>query len=101
MQKKFKPLTQKRAIKIVMHVTGCGNKRWVNDAFDTVKKHIAGNPSNADVCYRLLCQICNSCPKVGFSWTAIMAYRWSCVLLRLYGQNVGGTLLDNAEECNA
>ena len=51
MQKKFKPLTRKRAIQIVMSVTGCGNKRWVNDAFDTVKKHIAGNPSNADVSF--------------------------------------------------
>lgn len=47
-------MTRKRAIKIIMSVTHCGNRRWVNKAFDTVKKHIAGNPSNVDVCFRVL-----------------------------------------------
>lgn len=94
---KFKPLTRKKAIKIVMSVTGCGNKRWVSDAFDTVKSHIAGNPSNADVCFRLLYQILNLCPQVGFSMTAIMAYRWMCVLIRLYGPTIGGTTIHEAE----
>lgn len=59
-------MTRKKAIKIIMAVTHCGNRRWVNDAFNTVKKHIAGNPNNVDVCFRVLCYICNSGPRVGF-----------------------------------
>lgn len=94
-------MTRKKAIKIIMAVTHCGNRRWVNDAFNTVKKHIAGNPNNVDVCFRVLCYICNSGPRVGFDMTSIMAYRWSCVLFRLYGPNIGGTLVDDVEKYHA
>lgn len=37
-------MTRKRAIKIIMSVTHCGNRRWVNEAFDTVKKTYCRKP---------------------------------------------------------
>lgn len=50
-----KAMTRKRAIKIIMAATCCGNRRWAEDVFAYAKRHIIGNPSNADVCYRVMC----------------------------------------------
>ena len=40
-------MTRKKAIKTIMSVTGHGDKRAANKAFDNVKKCLAGNPRNA------------------------------------------------------
>ena len=53
-------MTRKKAIKTIMSVTGHGDKRAANKAFDNVKKCLAGNPRNADVCYRVICFIYNA-----------------------------------------
>lgn len=96
-------MTRKKAIKTIMSVTGHGDKRAANKAFDNVKKCLAGNPRNADVCYRVICfiyNVANSDPD----GTDVHAYKtimraWvSAKLLRLrYGSRVGGTLIGDAE----
>lgn len=40
-------MTRKKAIKTIMAVTTHGDKRAADNTFDAVKKHLAGNPSNA------------------------------------------------------
>lgn len=48
-------MTKKRAIKIIMAATCCGNRRWAEDMFMDAKSKIAGKPRNVDVCYRVIC----------------------------------------------
>lgn len=52
-------MTRKKAIKTIMAVTTHGDKRAADNTFDAVKKHLAGNPSNATVLYRTLILINN------------------------------------------
>ena len=52
-------MTKKRAIKIIMAATCCGNRRWAEDMFMDAKSKIAGKPRNVDVCYRVICCIYN------------------------------------------
>lgn len=96
-------MTRKKAIKTIMSVTGHGDKRAANKAFDNVKKCLAGNPRNADVCYRVICFIYNAAnsdpdgPDVHAYKTLTRAWV-SAKLLRLrYGSRIGGTLIGDAE----
>lgn len=96
-------MTRKKAIKTIMSVTGHGDKRAANKAFDNVKKCLAGNPRNADVCYRVICFIYNAAnsdpdgPDV-HAYKTIMRAWVSAKLLRLrYGTGIGGTLIGDAE----
>lgn len=52
-------MTKKRAIKIIMAATCCGNRSWAEDMFMDAKSKIAGKPRNVDVCYRVICCIYN------------------------------------------
>ena len=58
-KKNVAAMTKKRAIKIIMAATCCGNRRWAEDMFVDAKSKIAGKPRNADVCYRVICCIYN------------------------------------------
>lgn len=95
-------MTRKRAIKIIMAVTGHGDKRAASNTFDMVKKCIVGNPSNADVCYRTLAPIYNKAsadPEPCFYTFRTIARAWLLAkLLRdRYGTGIGGTLIGDAE----
>lgn len=51
-------MTKKKAIKMLMAVSGCGNRSDANYLFELMrkqlKKHPKGNPSNAEVTRRVL-----------------------------------------------
>lgn len=44
-------MTKKKAIKILMAVSGIGNRSDMRYLFEEVKSYLAGNPSNVDVTY--------------------------------------------------
>lgn len=95
-------MTRKKAIKTIMSVTGHGDKRAASDTFDMVKKCIVGNPSNADVCFRVLALIYNRAsadPEPCFYTLGTIARAWLLAkLLRYrYGTGIGGTLIGDAE----
>ena len=96
-------MTRKKAIKTIMSVTGHGDKRAANKAIDNVKKCLAGNPRNADVCFRVICFIYNAAnsdpdgPDV-YAYKTLMRAWVSAKRLRLrYGTGIGGTLIGDAE----
>ncbi|WP_455501885.1 hypothetical protein [Gemmiger sp.] len=91
-------MTRKKAIKIIMAVTGCGNRHWVGDVFAIAKRNLAGTPSNADVCYRVMCYLCNvGGGPIFFDTTTLRAHLIAAYLKSLYGDNVGGVLIGKAE----
>lgn len=95
-------MTRKKAIKTIMSVTGHGDKRAANKAFDNVKKCLAGNPRNADVCYRALALIYNRAsadPGPCFYTFRTIARAWlfAKLLRDRYGTGIGGTLIGDAE----
>lgn len=95
-------MTRKKAIKTIMAVTTHGDKRAADNTFDAVKKHLAGNPSNATVLYRTLILINNRAsadPKPCFYTFKTIARAWLFAeLLRdRYGTGIGGTLIGDAE----
>lgn len=95
-------MTRKKAIKTIMAVTTHGDKRAAGNTFDAVKKHLAGNPSNATVLYRTLILINNRAsrdPEPSFyTFTVIMRASIYAKLMRdHYGPGVGGKLIGDAE----
>ena len=95
-------MTRKKAIKTIMAVTHHGDKRAASVTFDAVKKHLAGNPSNADVLFRTLLLIYNRAsadPEPGFYTFATITRAWVYAknLQINYGSNVGGKLIEKAE----
>ena len=96
-------MTRKKAIKTIMSVTGHGDKRAANKAFDNVKKCLAGNPRNADVCYRVICFIYNAAnsdpdgPDVHAYKTIMRASIYAKLMRDYYGPGVGGKLIGDAE----
>lgn len=95
-----KAITKKRAIKIIMAATCCGDRHWAGDVFAYAKRQLAGNPSNADACYRVMCYIYNVTNYPVFDTTALRAHSIAMRLRGLYGPNVGGTLIDETEDGN-
>lgn len=92
-------MTKKKAIKILMAVSGCGNRSDMRYLFEGIKNYIAENPSNVDVTYRALCVILNMAkggmlPPVA----GVRAMRRSMLMRLKYGDNIGGTLIDDAEQ---
>lgn len=95
-------MTRKKAIKTIMSVTCHGDKRAANNTFDVVKKHIAGNPSNVAVLYRVLALIYNrACadPEPSFYTFKTIVRAWAFAEnLRLhYGREVDRTLIKETE----
>ena len=95
-------MTRKKAIKTIMAVTHHGDKRAASVTFDAVKKHLAGNPSNATILYRTLILIYNRArrdPEPSFyTFTVIVrAGAYAKLLSIKYGPNMRGTLIDDAE----
>lgn len=92
-------MTKKRAIKIIMAATCCGNRRWAEDMFTDAKSKIAGKPRNADVCYRVICLIYNiSCSAEYEKSTSLRAWSIAARLKELYGPGLGGKLIDDLEK---
>ena len=90
---------KKRAIKIIMAATCCGNRRWAEDMFVDAKSKIAGKPRNADVCYRVICCIYNISNRPEYEKsTSLMAHSIVTQLKDLYGPGVGGKLIDDLEK---
>lgn len=98
-KKNVAAMTKKRAIKIIMAATCCGNRRWAEDMFVDAKSKIAGKPRNADVCYRVICCIYNiSCEPEYEKSTSLMAWSIVARLRELYGPGLGGKLIDDLEK---
>lgn len=98
-KKNVAAMTKKRAIKIIMAATCCGNRRWASEIFAESKKNIDGFPSNADVCYRVVCLIYNvSCKPEYEASTSLMAHSVALQLRSLYGPGVGGKLIEDLGE---
>ncbi len=92
-------MTKKRAIKIIMAATCCGNRRWAEDMFTNVKSKIAGKPRNTDVCYRVICYIFNTSYSAEYAKsTSLMAWSIAARLRELYGPGLGGKLIDDLEK---
>lgn len=92
-------MTKKRAIKIIMAATCCGNRHWAEDMFMYAKSKIAGKPRNVDVCYRVICCIYNiSCGPEYEKSTSLMASSIVARLRELYGPGLGGKLIDDLDE---
>lgn len=92
-------MTKKRAIKIIMAATCCGNRSWAEDVFMDAKSKIAGKPRNADVCYRVVCLIYNvSCKPEYEASTSLMAHSVALQLRSLYGPGIGGKLIEDLGE---
>ena len=83
-KKNVAAMTKKRAIKIIMAATCCGNRRWAEDMFVDAKSKIAGKPRN-------------SRPEYEKS-TSLMAHSIATQLKDLYGPGVGGKLIDDLEK---
>lgn len=95
-------MTRKKAIKTIMSVTCHGDSRAASDTFAAVKKHIAGNPSNVTVLYRVLALIYNRAsadPEPSFYTfkTITRAWLFAADLRFRYGRKVGGTLIKETE----
>ena len=95
-------MTRKKAIKTIMSVTCHGDARAANNTFDAVKKHIAGNPSNVAVLYRVLALIYNRAsadPEPSFYTFKTITRAWVFAnnLRFRYGHAVGGTLIKETE----
>lgn len=98
-KKNVAAMPRKRAIKIIMAATCCGNRRWAGDAFAYVKRHIIGNPSNADVCYRVMCYIYNTTNKsrAHYDENTMRSHSIAMRLKELYGVDVGGVVIQGYE----
>lgn len=93
-KKNVAAMTKKRAIKIIMAATCCGNRRWAEDMFMYAKSKIAGKPRNVDACYRVICCIYNTSSRPEYKKsTSLMAHSIAMQLKDLYGPGVGGKLL--------
>lgn len=94
-----KAMTRKRAIKIIMAATCCGNRRWAEDVFAYAKRHIIGNPSNADVCYRVMCYIYNTTNKsrAHYDENTMRSHSIAMRLREHYGVDVGGVVVQGFE----
>ena len=98
-KKNVAAMKKKRAIKIIMAATCCGNRRWAEDMFVYAKSKIAGKPRNVDVCYRVICCIYNiSCGPVHEKSTSLKAWSIAALLREQYGLGLGGKLIDDLEE---
>ncbi len=98
-KKNVAAMTKKRAIKIIMATTCCGNRRWAEDMFTNVKSKIAGKPRNTDVCYRVICYIFNTSYSAEYAKsTSLMAWSIAARLRELYGPGLGGKLIDDLEK---
>lgn len=98
-KKNVAAMTKKRAIKIIMAATCCGNRRWAEDMFTNVKRKIAGKPRNTDVCYRVICYIFNTGYRPEYEKsTSLMARSIVARLRELYGPGLGGKLIDDLDE---
>ena len=98
-KKNVAAMTKKRAIKIIMAATCCGNRRWAEDMFTNVKSKIAGKPRNTDVCYRVICYIFNTGYRPEYKKsTSLMAHSIEMQLWGLYGPGLGGKLIDDLDE---
>lgn len=98
-KKNVAAMTKKRAIKIIMAATCCGNRRWEEDVFTNVKSKIAGKPRNTDVCYRVICYIFNTGYRPEYEKsTSLMARSIVARLRELYGPGIGGKLIDDLDE---
>ena len=98
-KKNVATMTKKRAIKIIMAATCCGNRRWAGDMFAYAKRHIIGNPSNADVCYRVMCYIYNTTNKsrAHYDENTMQSHSIAMRLRELYGVDVGGVVIQGSE----
>ncbi len=94
-KKNVAAMTKKRAIKIIMAATCCGNRRWASELFAETKKSIDGFPSNADVCYRVMCYIYNITNKgpAFYDPDTMRSQSIKMQLRELYGMGVGGILV--------
>lgn len=93
-KKNVAAMTKKRAIKIIMAATCRGNRRWASVLFAEEKKRIYGSPSNADVCYRVMCYIYNITNKdpAYYDPDTMRSQSIKMQLRELYGMGVGGIL---------
>lgn len=98
-KKNVAAMTKKRAIKIIMAATCCGNRRWAVDVFAYAKQHIIGNSSNADVCYRVMCYIYNTTNKSRehYDENTMRSHSIAMRLKELYGVDVGGVVIQGSE----
>jgi hypothetical protein len=90
---------EKEGNKIIMAATCCGNRRWAEDVFAYAKRHIIGNPSNADVCYRVMCYIYNTTNKsrAHYDENTMRSHSIAMRLRELYGVDVGGVVVQGFE----
>lgn len=98
-KKNVAAMTKKRAIKIIMAATCCGNRRWASELFAEAKKSIDGFPSNADACYRVMCYIYNITNK-GTAYhdpDTMRSHSTAMRLRELYGVDVGGVVVQEFE----